>query len=474
MHLIFNFEQRMKRIFLPFAILVSTIIVCTSCLGSDDDDYTYYDDTAITSFSLGTLNRYVHTTSSTGNDSIYKTTVKGSNYKFMIDHEKREIYNPDSLPLGTDAQHVICAVTAKNSGVVTIKSMTSDSLRYYSESDSVDFSKPREFVVYSNSGNARRSYTIHVNVHQEDGDAFNWTKTGDNAPFADLTVMKGFALEDGIYLFGLNGEETVMYKNNGSGWTAANETWEAAACQNVVKGNGNIYLLNKGAIVKIDGGVHTPETQLQRLIGAGMGSLYGLDAENRLVVSYDEGATWTAESMDAASELLPAENISCAVINSRTNNDVYRVVICGTRSLDAFPEDAYGMVWGRLEETGAHAMSHDWTYYKISGDNLYGLPRLRNLAMAAYGDGLIALGNEGLGKCTKESMDYIYESLDGGITWKKSANCPLPEQLKGSTLPFTAFTDSSNYLWIVSANGQTWRGRLNKLGWASEQRSFME
>ena len=242
----------MKRIFLPFAILVSTIIVCASCLGSDDDDYTYYDDTAITSFSLGTLNRYVHTTSSTGNDSIYKTTVKGSNYKFMIDHEKREIYNPDSLPLGTDAQHVICAVTAKNSGVVTIKSMTSDSLRYYSESDSVDFSKPREFVVYSNSGNARRSYTIHVNVHQEDGDAFNWTKTGDNAPFADLTVMKGFALEDGIYLFGLNGEETVMYKNNGSGWTAANETWEAAACQNVVKGNGNIYLLNKGAIVKID------------------------------------------------------------------------------------------------------------------------------------------------------------------------------------------------------------------------------
>ncbi|MBR1402355.1 MAG: hypothetical protein IJ562_12390 [Prevotella sp.] len=467
----------MKRILVPFAILVTTIIVCASCLGDDEEDYTYYDDTAITTFSLGTLNRYVHTTSSTGSDSIYKTTVTGSNYKFMIDHEKREIYNPDSLPLGTDAAHVICTVAAKNSGLVTIKSLTSDSLKYYSESDSVDFTSPREFVVYSNSGKANRTYTVHVNVHQEDGDAFNWTMTNSNAPFTGLQAVKGFALSDGNYVFGFNGESTVMYKNTGNSWIAESDTWDAMAYKNVVKTGDRLYLLDKGTLAKIGGGsISSIATgiQLQRLIGAGMNSLYGIDAENNLVVSHDEGSTWTAENLDDSSALLPADNISCAVISSRTNNDIYRVVICGNRSLDTYPDDAYGMVWGKIEETSGNAMIHDWTYYKISVDNLYGLPRLKNLAMAAYGDGLIALGNEGIGKCTYESMDYIYESLDGGITWKKSSTYPLPNELKGSGLPFTAFTDDSNYLWIVSTNGQTWRGRLNKLGWTSEQRSFME
>ena len=72
----------MKRLSMPLALMFATALLCASCLGSSEEEYTYYDDTAITAFSLGTLNRYTYVTKSDGTDSIAKTTVTGSNYKF--------------------------------------------------------------------------------------------------------------------------------------------------------------------------------------------------------------------------------------------------------------------------------------------------------------------------------------------------------------------------------------------------------
>ena len=111
----------MRRIFIPFVLLLAALFVFASCLNSDDNDVVYYDDTAITSFSLGTMNRYVHTKSSTGADSVYKTTYSGSNYAFYIDQLTCEIYNVDSLPKGTDAAHVITTISTKNGGTAVWK-----------------------------------------------------------------------------------------------------------------------------------------------------------------------------------------------------------------------------------------------------------------------------------------------------------------------------------------------------------------
>ena len=98
------------------AAVCAALLTLASCLGSNDEvNYVYYDDTAITEFSLGSLNVYVHTKSSTGSDSVYVTTVSGSNYDFYIDQSKNEIYNVDSLPYGTDVAHVLATISSKNS-----------------------------------------------------------------------------------------------------------------------------------------------------------------------------------------------------------------------------------------------------------------------------------------------------------------------------------------------------------------------
>ena len=79
------------------------MLLLASCMKSKDNNVTLASDTAITSFSLGTMKRIVHTTSSTGADSTYKVSVTGSDYKFSIDqvnqflmrtHFPRELMSP--------------------------------------------------------------------------------------------------------------------------------------------------------------------------------------------------------------------------------------------------------------------------------------------------------------------------------------------------------------------------------------------
>ena len=239
----------MKRIIQCLAILFSGTFLLASCLSDDNDNnFVYYDDTAITSFSLGTVNQYLHTLSSEGEDSVYKVEITGSNYKFYIDQLKREIYNPDSLPAGTDAAHVICNVGSKNSGIVVIKNVDSDTLSYYSSSDSVDFTQPREFRVYSVGGAYYRAYKVSVNVHKEDPDSFRWNALPVEPRFTAMSGMKAVTLNGKVMLFGSNGTATTALTADAAGtWTAltAATQLDADAYKSVIVKDNMLYTLGQ-------------------------------------------------------------------------------------------------------------------------------------------------------------------------------------------------------------------------------------
>ena len=100
----------MKRKYTPFLLLTLTVCLLSSCLSNDDSSSTVYYDTAITSFSVGTLKR--HVTTASGEDSIVKTDCSG--YNFYIDQLTHEIYNTDSLPYGIDASMAVVSISSKN------------------------------------------------------------------------------------------------------------------------------------------------------------------------------------------------------------------------------------------------------------------------------------------------------------------------------------------------------------------------
>ena len=299
----------MKRIVKPFVILISAIVLMSSCLGDDDgyNDFILYSDTAITSFSLGTLNRTMWTTSSTGEDSSYVDEIGCSSYKFYIDQLKREIYNPDSLPVHTDVAHTLCEIESKNSGIVILVHKDiegKDSLVYFNSSDSIDFTEPREFRVYSLDGVAYRSYKVSVNVHKENPDSMNWHRFAAQDAFTSMDYMKAVALGGNLLVFGEQDGATSVY----SGTDAAGMVWtkldtgmalDAAACRNVIVKDGTIYSISGGNIIRsADGKSWTvvAPAGVSRLLGTGRGKFYAMDANGGIVSSAD-GASWTADAV---------------------------------------------------------------------------------------------------------------------------------------------------------------------------------
>ncbi len=116
----------MKKTLSIFVVMLCAVWMLSSCL-SNNDDITYYHDTAITSFSVGTLNSLVDKMSDGKPD-----TVNCAKYKFNIDQISHIISNRDSLPAGLDAKKIVTTISSKNSGIVGVLQL--DSLGHEKES----------------------------------------------------------------------------------------------------------------------------------------------------------------------------------------------------------------------------------------------------------------------------------------------------------------------------------------------------
>ena len=255
----------------------------SSCLNSDEDEITYYDDTAVTAFSLSAANRYIHTTASDGvTDSVYKTTLTVTGYSFSIDQQQRLIYNTDSLPLGTDAAHILATISSKNSGTIVLNLKNKagkDSLAYYSSTDSIDFTNPVRIRVYNGGGTAYREYTVKVNIHQQKGDIFKWN-TLDVPAFQNITERRLLCKGEDLYLFGLKDGATVGYVYRNLTWTQLSRSFGKDAYKNVVVQQDNLYLLDGESLLCSSDGEQwqTVATMsgVKQLLGASPARLYAL------------------------------------------------------------------------------------------------------------------------------------------------------------------------------------------------------
>lgn len=477
----------MRRIARLFVILVSAVVLTTSCLSDDTaTDITFYSDTALTSFSLGTLNRTMWTTASDGTDSSYTAEVDGSAYKFYIDQFTREIYNPDSLPVRTDVAHVICNAAAKSGGLIIIAykdSEGNDSLAYYIDSDSIDFTEPREFRVYANDGMAYRSYKVSVNVHKEDPDSINWYDAGVNADFTSLTAMKAVTFSGRLFVFGTDGTGTSVYSANldqPGTWTQSGAGFDANAYASAVARGDSLYTISGGQMMRSHNGTGWTAYAIEgsvrpvKLFAAGRTKLYGLDSEGNIVSSEYSNHGWQTDNVSGDREMLPAESISYGCFGLTTDNNAERIIIAGNRTLGSHPEDSVAMVWSKIEEYSDDSENHSWMF--CNEDNGYRLPRLANISMAAYGDVLVAVGGKGQGESSAKAFSGFYVSEDNGLTWHNDDKYYLPEGFdNGNKDVFAMTVDDDNYLWIVcGGTGKVWRGRLNRLGWVENQTSFTE
>ena len=467
----------MKKVFFRLSVLLSAVIVFASCLGNDDDDLVYYGDMSIQSFTLGKLNCYETITASDGTESTTKTTITGSDYKFFIDQINHEIYNPDSLPYGTDASHVVCTITSKNSSNIGIKSLISDTIFVYTSTDSIDFSSPRHVMVFANDGSGYRDYTVRVNVHQEKEGEFRWTAKNVNEAFQPMTGMKAQVCGERLFVAGTDGTTGAIYStdlNDGNNWTAATPdfTLPVGFYQNLISDGQYLYALNEGNLIRSSNGDswETVATAgVQQLIGFAADKFYGLSADGVLMSSAD-GADWTVSAIDDNQALMPMQNLSICAHPLKTDATVSRVLLTGNRSATDYPDDKYSVSWVKIADPSMSDDANPWMFCTAEAANLL-LPRLNHLTAVAYGEGVLALGAEGIGYGWKPFTQFYYTD-DGGLNWQSDSRFLLPGTFSSNSA-FAMTVDADNYLWIIaSGSGQVWRGRLNDLGWDVIQREF--
>ena len=453
----------MKRNIATVILVVAMTMMCASCLDRrSNEEYNFYGDAAITSFSLGTVNQYlIGIRKSTGvKDSIYKQTYAGSNYIFNIDHVNGLIFNADSLPYGTDPAHILATITAKNSGTVLLKDYLDEDFYYYSSSDSIDFTGPLTIRVNSQSGENQRDYTVKVNVHQQEGDVFNWTTMGTVAELAVAPTFNIRAAADDIYALVPTTalDRTFVYDLKKKLDGAAPTVYElgAEAYKNAAAFNGKLYVLD-GQQMKVfeDGNLvltQTADAQVKRLLGAGETELYALSDGGKFLSSVDNGVTWKEEIFNDDKSLLPTVDLNFFSYDVETNEGMEQVVLAGyVTGINRM------MVWSKLFEVNTQAA---WTYVDLAGDYRYAAPKLTGLTVLPYGDEDIAIGVKADG-----TYSNFMVSTDGGITWHASSQYAYPTGFNKSKSVFSATTDSNYYIWLVDNTGQVWRGRLNKMGW---------
>lgn len=455
----------MKRKFFAFIALITATLSLSSCLSSDETTVEYTHDTAITAFSLGSLDRYTKTKA--GKDTLLKANVTGSDYKFYIDQAQRLIYNVDSLPCGVRDTAILATISSKNSSPILLMDINKpDSVAaYYSSSDSINFSKPRFIRVYSSDYSAYAEYKVTVNVHKELPYEFKWHELAqNNSQLTAFSDLKAVACGDSIYVFGKTAEGTKVLKsaiNDGSAWSPImmNESLSSDAYQSAVALEGKLYISDGGKVyASADAAKWTlvsGNADVKQLIGASSKYLYAYTAAG-ISVSKDKGASWEQEKLDTHADCLPTQNISMNAAGVLSAKNVENVMLMGTR--DKALNDTVATTWLRTVDYDVNAEAGQWNYLEIENNKSGKMPWLDQVITCAADTGFVALGSNG----------KWYKSQNAGLTWKQDKMVVLPAKFATATEGRFAFCrDKQHYYWIIR-NGYVWRGRFNIDGWSKE------
>lgn len=453
----------MKRKFFAFIALITATLSLSSCLSSDETTVEYTHDTAITAFSLGSLDRYTKTKA--GKDTLLKANVTGSDYKFYIDQAQRLIYNVDSLPCGVRDTAILATISSKNSSPILLMDINKpDSVAaYYSSSDSINFSKPRFIRVYSSDYSAYAEYKVTVNVHKELPYEFKWHELAqNNSQLAAFSDLKAVACGDYIYVFGKTAEGTKVLNsaiNDGGAWSSItmNVGLSSDAYQSAVALDGKLYISDAGKVyASADAETWTEVSEnadIKQLIGASSKNLYAYTATG-ISVSKDKGVSWEQEKLDTDADYLPTQNISMNAAGVLSAKNVENVMLMGTR--DKALNDTVATTWLRTVDYGVNAEAGQWNYLEIENNKSGKMPWLDQVITCAADTGFVALGNNG----------KWYKSQNAGLTWKQDKMVVLPAKF-ATEGRFAFCRDKQHYYWIIR-NGYVWRGRFNIDGWSKE------
>lgn len=299
----------MRKLIPIYAILTAlTLIVSASCnsSGNGDNEPTVVSaNTLVSNFRLQK------------NDSVM--TLLDS-IPFTIDVNRRLIYNPDSLPKGTDITRLVASISLASStsvGEISISGATTmkDTTYTYNASatDSIDFTGRVTLTVKAADGISTKQYLLQVNVHNLESDSLYWNKMSRrNLPGAltDPETAKAVAYGGTTYcLVAENGNYTMSSTTD-----IATNNWNKQTVAFTFKPDVNSLTATDKA-------------------------LFVLDANGNLHKSTDGGINWTATGNKYSSLIAGYGDTLLAVATSESGYFTVALTDNGTETKTAAPKE---------------------------------------------------------------------------------------------------------------------------------------
>ncbi len=444
--------------------LGSLSLLAASCMSDDESEepesYCY-----IKSVKLGSLKRTIHTKDSLGNDSVYYTSYSGTYFPMTIDQHKLTIENRDSLLYESKVTSVLVTISFDGDGMGWRSAVdTTEAWTTYNSTDSLDLTHPLQLKVVAADQIHSRIYTLKLNIHQQQGDSLYWHHTDTTEHrLGFFNEMRATTLGNTVMVLGKNSAQVVQmaHREATGSWTIVDTNLPSSTIvESLLEYRDTLYVSTSDGMLFLssDG---TSWTQLgstflgQRLVAVTDKGYYTL--ANGQVFASTDAIEWNVEKLDTGTEWLPDSRL-CSRFYQQDNGN-YRILMCGARS--SSPEEEC-VVWSKMWFDSQDEAEAEWVYFTLTSDNRYPCPSLECLTLLPYDGYTYAIG--GAGK-NHQALDNIYISKDHGITWKADPELHLPFELKGVRGPLTATVDENDVIWLI-ANGQIWRGRLNRLGFA--------
>lgn len=450
-----------------FGLFVAACSI-TSCLHSDAVEYEFSSNASITAFSITDSIITYYPAVVNGKDTTLSTAVVGADYPFVINQSEGLIYNPDSLPVGTDVSKVAISITADS--YVYIVADT-DSL--WEEKDSLNFQNPIQFKILAENGTFGRVYTAKINVHKQDPEVMGWQKLEGNFS-TDFTEQKAVYLNNHIYVFAYQGEQAVVTSTettDGKEWSEPiriDTPVEADINSAMVWGN-QLYILAGNELYTSEDGMSWSQVETSTSIQKLVANVYsdktqkiiGIDSDNHYIESHDGMAWETYGEMPAE---FPTNWLSYASYALETNKDINRIVVIGNNEAAS---DSISVAWTQLDT------ENEWADL-AAPNHSDGCPNLENMSMIRYNNMLYTFGGNGQRKGAIAPFSNLFVSIDNGITWQTTPEkIAFPEefqtQYEESDGNYSCVVDENHFIWIMwSKTGEVWRGRINKLGFEKQ------
>ena len=179
--------------------------------------------------------------------------------------------------------------------------------------------------------------------------------------------------------------------------------------------------------------------------------------------SSDNGATWTAETLDSNKSNFPSVNVFGFEKKIASTPTLSSLLVVGNLSNNIGNGTPKQVTWSKVVDSSNSALNNTWSFFGIPSNSNNRLPELIDMQVAQYGEVLLATGSEAVSGTSNKQVQSLYVSKDLGATWSRSTDIQLASLSANATSQVAMAVDTDNYLWLVyGTTGKVYKGIQGK------------